>query len=194
MSLALTVLRFALPWLLGALALGVGYYKAQHWCNTVCLEKGAKLKQAEQQIEDARQRATDLALLWAKEVDQAEEKNRAAANQRAKDFAALEDRVRSLSSRLSIALSADADRVWRDSSREANAARDAQEHPETADPVPNPTYSEQDLAAFFVAAAKAYADAYGQWLACVNYYEGLRELSHRGLGEPGQQGSPAPEH
>jgi hypothetical protein len=171
------LLRF-LPYIFAALAalsaIAWVKHKVTHWCNTVCVEQTERAETAEKLLEAARKRATELALLWAAQVDKTEAKNREADAERRKAFDALADRARHLPGLPSVRLGVDADRVWRDSSREANAARPPAEREAVPDSVPQPAYSEQDLATFFVESARAYADAYGQWQACVNHYESLR--------------------
>jgi hypothetical protein len=171
------VLRYV-PYLIAAVVLFGGLAYAKHriwsWCNTACVEQTERADTAEKLLADARKRAADLALLWAAEVDKTEAKNREAERERAEKFAALASRAKALSPR-PVPISPDLDGLWRDTVRQANAARASAEREAPANPVSESTYSEAELAEWFVASAAAYADAYGQWKACVQHYEAMRQ-------------------
>jgi hypothetical protein len=170
------VLRYV-PYLIAAVVLfgGVAYvkYRAEHWCNTICTDFREKYADADRRVQEAQKRAADLALLWAAEVDKTEAKNREAERERAEKFAALASRAKALSPR-PVPISPDLDGLWRDTVRQANAARSSAEREAGANPVSESTYSEAELAEWFVASAAAYADAYGQWKSCVQHYENMQ--------------------
>ncbi|HEY6028087.1 MAG TPA: hypothetical protein VIV09_14410, partial [Pseudolabrys sp.] len=79
-GIVLTVLRFAWPFLL----IGIVYSWANvEWCNHACrAQKGdlalerAKVVKLNDAIASAQKRATDLALLWAKQVDKSDQELR----------------------------------------------------------------------------------------------------------------------
>src|SRR3954464_10343599 len=128
MTIILALLSRFWPYILGAVVLAGGYYFVEYrWCNHRCVAQSSRADAAEKLLADAKKRAADLALLWAAQVDKTEAKNREADAERRKTFDALADRARHLPARPPVPLSSDLDRLWRDASREANAARPAAE-------------------------------------------------------------------
>jgi hypothetical protein len=63
--------------------------------------------------------------------------------------------------------------VFRDATENANAARPPEVDKDPPDTVPIAT-NEQALSLYATEAARAYADAFGKWQKCVEFYEGLR--------------------
>ena len=70
---------FLIPWLLrlGALIV-VGlflyglWFRVDHWCNSQCRKVTIDAETAKASLRDAQERATALALLWAKAIEQVE--------------------------------------------------------------------------------------------------------------------------
>lgn len=85
--------------------------------------------------------------------------------------AALKRRSRDLSSVASVHLSSNAVRLFADASAFANGTAATPER----DSPPAAAVSESALGDYAAKAAEAYRDAYGQWLACVNFYNQLRD-------------------
>ena len=177
-GIALTVLRFAWPFLL----IGIVYFWANvEWCNHACRVQKANVASEHAQvvklndaIASAQKRATDLALLWAKQVDKSDQELREQQENDRAAISELQARIKRLSNRPTIVISRDAGRLLDDASRFANQAPAAPEvHQDAAPSVPS--VSEQALAQAWADAAAAYRDAYGHWQACINYYEGLSE-------------------
>ena len=182
-SIALSVLRIAWPYLLAlVLAFGV-YWKANTWCNKSCEAQTVKARTAEgkirtleAQLREAQERATALALLWSEQVDKTEAANALALKARQSTFTTLAGRARLVPRGAAIRLPAGAWGVLHDASSAANAARPAAVSEAPADPVSAApgAVDAADLTASWVAAAAAYADAYGQWQSCVQHYEALQ--------------------
>ena len=177
-GIVLTVLRFAWPFLL----LGIAYFWADvEWCNHACRVQKANVASEHAQvlklndaIASAQKRATDLALLWSKQVDKSDQELRKQQENDRAIVDALQARIKRLSDRPTIVISSDAGRLLDDASRFANQTPAAPEvHQDAAAPVPS--VSEQALAQAWADAAAAYRDAYGHWQACVNFYEKLNE-------------------
>ena len=180
-------LRVAWPYILAAALAGAVYWKANTWCNSACKDQQkiartaeGKIRTLELQIAEAQERATALALLWSAQVDKTEAANAAAAKFRAQVFAPLDQRARSLPRGAIVRLPADAYSLFGAASAAANASaapRPAAVNPAPAGPVPSgpADIDAADLTAAWVTAAASYADAVGQWRACVNFYTGLQE-------------------
>jgi len=151
-----------------AIACWVVYEKIEHWCNAACREETAL-------YEKAVKRASDLALMWSAKVDEVEKVSKQRREATNVAFSGLEGRSGRIASGAGVRMGGDVVSLWHDASGAANAAAATGKREAPADPVPATAqvYDERDLAQFFVASAKAYADAYGQWLACVNTYQAL---------------------
>jgi hypothetical protein len=126
---------------------------------------------------EQQKRVTDLALLWSAKVDEVAKANIRRQEATNVAFTGLEGRTGRISSGGGVRIGGDVVSLWHDASSAANATAPAGKRETSTDPVPATAtaqvYDERDLAKFFVDSAKAYADAYGQWLACVNTYEAL---------------------
>lgn len=172
MIVALAVLRVAWPYLLGALALAIGYWQAQHWCNSVCVEARAEVAQLQDEKLAAQKRVAEIEARWAAKV----EKAAAAARQRKVNndtkFSALAERARTLPAGNGIAVSAAAARVFDDVSIAANDTAAAAGSSAPAAAVPAAT-DERRLAGWALLAGQAYRDAVNQWQSCVDHYDAV---------------------
>jgi hypothetical protein len=128
-------------------------------------------------LDEAQARSTALALLWAQGL---EKQDAAVRKQKEADdakFAELQAQTSALSDRL-VVVSGALDRVLRDASRAANAARLAVGGDESAPSVPastgNVAYAERAIGQFVTEAAQAYAEAWRKWHACVSTYQSLQ--------------------
>ncbi len=152
----------------------------------VRMKEVAPLKQ---QMANAIQRSTDLALLWAAQVDKTAAATKAAEGERNARFATLADRARSMAGP-GIRVPAAFSWLLDDASRAANAATAPAAPIDQPAAAPVPATSEANspgvsldpaaLAQFQVGAAAAYADAFGQWQACVQFYSGLQGSQPKG--------------
>lgn len=149
------------------------YFKVMHWCNTACVQVTAERDQLAGTLKAAQERATALALLWAKSVDDAEAKERQRETEAARRYDSLLARAEAINRGSGLRLSVGTIGVLTDASREANAARPPAEHQEPAETVSGTT-DEREIAVAWVKASEAYADAFGKWQACVNWVEQLR--------------------
>lgn len=172
------IVRPLLPYMIAVAAIGAGWLWLDQRCNAACQRATAKLKQAERLIEDAQQRATDLALLWSRSIDKAAEEATEAKRKRDATFASIADRSRHIGSSGSIRISADAFRLWVESSNAANDPAAAGEHQAPSDPIPIPAagvdVAETELRDKWREAAAAYADARDLHMKCVAAYETIR--------------------
>lgn len=181
MTILLVFLRFAWPYLLAAAVLGGLWYAEEHHCNAACRSEAKRADASEAREAAAKKRATDLALLWSAQVDKTESAAKARKASHDATFAVLTNRARSVPAGATVRFHVDSFRLFNDASRIANAA--------TAAPVPfaapdgvSPSseantyaaFDEGELRTFVVTAAQAYADAVGQYRACVDFYLGLR--------------------
>jgi hypothetical protein len=124
---------------------------------------------------EQQKRVTDLALMWSAKVDEVAKANSQRQEATNVAFTGLEGRTGRIAAGSGVRIGGDVVSLWHDASSAANPPSPAGKREAPADTVPATaqTYDERDLAQFFVDSAKAYADAYGQWLACVNTYEAL---------------------
>lgn len=126
---------------------------------------------------EQQKRVTDLALLWSAKVDEMDKLTKQRQEATNVAFSGIEGRAGRVSSGPGIRVGGDVVGVWNESSRAANAASVTREREAATSTVPAATtaqvYDERDIAQFFVESAKAYADAYGQWLSCVQTYQTL---------------------
>lgn len=183
MTLLLAFLSRAWPYIIAAALAGLVWWRADHWCNSACQAQSVKARTAEgkirtleAQIAEAQERATALALLWAAQVDKTEAANRAAEVRRNGTFDELKGRSVAAGAGVRVHLPADAYGLWRDVASAANAARPPSVRETPAAPVSATAdaVGVADLNAWIVEAGRAYADAYGQWAACVTHYEAMR--------------------
>jgi hypothetical protein len=170
-------------------ALGLVYYKANHWCNKACRDYREEATELQGAIEAAQQRATDLALLWSKEVQNTERKYKYEYDQTLKLFSDLDQKGKgSASRRPALRVSPESNRVLNDASSAANAVASAPSgvSPEGAAPVPAPpegdqatgvVISESDFVTSWIEAAKAYSSCKLAWKSCVDTYNTIRESS-----------------
>jgi len=179
-------LRLLLPWLLGALVLGVGYYKANHWCNSACVSQTNRADAAEATLEAVKKREAALAVLWAAQVDKTEQAARTAEVKRNATFTELSDRARRTATGAVLRLGVATVGVLNDASTVANSARTPPVDQKPPDAVPRPQeVTDAQLTLLFVDAAKAYADAFGKWRSCVDFYEALQSGQMYNDGERG---------
>lgn len=186
MPLLFAFLSRAWPYILAAILLGVLAYKANTWCNGACKDARAEVVILQAEKKAAQERATAIALLWSAQVDKTEAEVRKRDAQTASTFGALVRRAEAIDSPVGLRIGGPTARLLLDASRAANAAA-APAEPETppdavSEPAEEHTYStfnERELATAWIKAAMAYTDAVGQWRACVDYYEGLRNVDEQ---------------
>jgi hypothetical protein len=178
-----------LPYIIGGLAIaslaGWVWWQANSWCNRVCRDATeqadayrAELDIAKAQAEDARKRATALALLWSDAIHRIEVRYVEIVKWRTQTF--VEIRERPYHAEGSITLGPDARGVLRDSADAANNPGPTASGEGAAAPVPETAGSvttAQEWIAFATDAAEAYADARGKWLACVNWAESVHRTA-----------------
>lgn len=175
MPILFAFLSRAWPYILAAILLGVLAWKADHYCNTVCRDARAERDQLVTEKKAAQERATALALLWAKSVDDAERKERERETEATRRYDSLLARAEAINRGSGLRLSVGTIGVLTDASREANAARSPAEHQDAPETVPPAADTdEREIAIAWVKASEAYADAFGKWQACVSFYESLR--------------------
>lgn len=174
MTLLLMFLGRAWPYLLALAVIGGGYYWLEHiHCNVACHDARSERDELSAQILAARERATALALLWAKSVDDAETKEHQREAEATRRYDSLLARAQAVNRGSGLRLSVGTIGVLNDATREANAAGPPPEHQEPAEAVSGTT-DEREIAIAWVKASEAYADAYGKWQACVQFYQGLQ--------------------
>lgn len=169
MTALLAIFMRIWPYLLIAVGVVGLYAWDDHRCNAACLKETARADKLQAAADTAKQRATDLALLYANTLTKAEKDTQDALAQQKADFTKLAEDASHLSALPSIVISGDALRVFDAASALANAAP----APEV-DHGASQAISESDLAAKWSAAAEAYSDAVTKLHACINTYEGLR--------------------
>ena len=157
------IVRPLLPYLIAAAAIGAGWLWLDQRCNAACERKSRQLSAITEQMEQARQRATDLALLWANVLDRADRTAKASKEKADATFAAIADNSRRVASSGSIRISPDALRVWGDASAAANGQAPPAEPDPRPYPVPVPAegirVEEAELREKWQEAARAYEDA-----------------------------------
>lgn len=191
MTLVLAILgRYWQQIAIVAVALIAWGYADQLWCNGPCRRARAAIREYETRMVAAQKRATDLALLYAKTLDNID---RAVKQQKETDratFDVLASRARELPARASVRLSDSAVRLWSNATGAANDPRPAGVGTQPAAAVPGSAqgqaiagggggggdlwYSEQDVVSFVVESALAYRDARARWAACVQSYDAIR--------------------
>lgn len=170
------ILLRALPYILAAILAGVVVYRANHWCNTVCKDARVERDQLVAEKMAAQERATALALLWAKSLDDAERKERERESEAARRYDSLLARAQAVDRGPGMRLSVGTIRLLDDASAAANLARPPAVDQDPAESVPpaSDTTDEREIAVAWVKASEAYADAFGKWQSCVNFYQSLR--------------------
>lgn len=184
----MTFLLPILPRLLAVLAvagaLWYGWSVVNGWCNESCRDAReevvslqAKVTDLESQAQAARDRATALALLWAKELDNVKERIKERVIVRTQTFGGIRERVGKISDGVAIPVDVDTQRLLADVTRAANDSAPAAGSEVAPDPVPEATGSVdtqlRDWVAFAAAAGEAYRSAADQHLACVQAYTAL---------------------
>lgn len=174
MALLLPLLLRGLPYLIAAAIAAFVWWKADHYCNSACRDQRARADAAESAIKVAQQRATDLALLWAKQTEATDEAARQARKANDQVFAGLANDVRRLPAGGHLAISPAARRVF-DS---ITAAANAEPAPDPA-PVEPATAAvscipERDAADAWNKAAEAYRDAVTLLQQTRDWYDSLR--------------------
>lgn len=180
MAFLLPILGRLLP-ILGVLfAAWYGWHRLDNWCNAACQSASSKLTIAEQQITAAQERATAIAMLWAKAINNVEVRYVEVVSERTAAASGLRERagrIRPATDSVSVRVPADALRVLDDAAKLANNSaapavdqRPTAPFPDAAGPAET-TLS--DWVAFAVDAAEAYRDAADKHSACVAAYESL---------------------
>ena len=80
MAIVASLFLRALPYIAAIALAWYGWHRADTWCNSACRDQRSQVEkirsqsaQLTEQIRAAQQRATDLALQWAQQVDKADE-------------------------------------------------------------------------------------------------------------------------
>lgn len=177
-----TILLRFLPHLIGLGLLVAGWLWLNHACwSSACKSERTQNENLRTQIGNAQKRATDLALLYAQTAEKADDDLRKERATRVQQASELRRRAGNLDRTPTISVGPDAARLLRDSADLANAAPAPIRDQTPAVAVPGTTFSEAELVSKWADAALAYADARGQWLACVNFYERLQNESARAV-------------
>ena len=169
-SVVLSLLRITWPFILAGAIWGVQEVRIG-MLNSSLAASHKRETVAQSLLEAARQRATDLALLYAGMIPQVDAAAKAQEERDGIRIQSLNDRIRALSRVADVHLSAAAVGVLRDATAVANGgdAAPAGQPPEGAAPVPPVSVSEADVAEFGTVAAEAY-------LSCVRMFHATRDL------------------
>ncbi len=178
MAIALAVLSRIWPYLLGAALLVGGWLYLDRACwSSACRSERTQNENLRSQIAAAHERATALALLWAKEVDNVKVRYAEVVKERSQAFAGIRDgarQVRPATDSVVVRVPADALVVLNDASRAANpAAASGDQGPAQAVPQAARDTTLTEWIAFATDAAEAYRDAADKHLACVAAYEAV---------------------
>lgn len=178
-AIAVIALRLA-PYVLGLFALWYGWHLVDGRCwSSACVTKSRQLQTTVEEMERAKQRATDLALLWSKAINNVEVRYVERSRDRVDSAAALHARARQSrpdTAGVSIRVPPVAASLLYDAERFANATAPPAEHQEPPEAVPAAPVDTtlDEWVTFAVDAADAYRDARDKWEACVAAYEALR--------------------
>lgn len=180
MTLLLAFLGRAWPYLLAIALAAALWWKADHYCNSVCRDARGERDSLRAEKVAAQERATALALLWSAQLDKTDAEVRKREAEKRVQFSGLMDRAQSLDRGAGLRIGNDTARLLLDASRAANSGTTA-EHQEEPAPVPEPaeehtysTFNDRDLAEAWIKAAAAYADAVMLHRACVEAWDQLR--------------------
>ena len=183
MAFLLPILGRLLPVLGVLFAAWFAWYKIDHSCWTsACKDARAELSVAQGQIQAAQERATALALLWAKAINNVEVRYVELAGNRADATASLRERagrIRHSTGSVSVRVPPDALGVLGDVARFANDSPAPEGNQGASEAVPDAAGPAEttltDWVAFAVDAAEAYRDAADKHKACVAAYESLTQ-------------------
>lgn len=180
---------FAGPLIVLALIGGLyGTHKLAVW-NAGRVATNIATAQCDADKEIIRKRATDMALLAAKRLDEIGAAQSAAESRQRETFGTLAERAAAVQRGGGIAMPFDVVSVRRSASAAANVARPAQVGPRTAAPLSRSAetteriveqpqiFDEPAIADDEVKKAAAYASAYGKWQGCVNAYDAVRNAT-----------------
>lgn len=175
-EILLPVIRFAWPFILagGILAVEEVRLSSAHSSLATSLKRETVLQS---NLDAARQRATDLALLYAGMLPKIDEAARAQEKADHDRITTLQQRVAQLSHVPDLPFSAHAVGVWNDAAAVANG-RDAGAASTGAEAVPPAAaaiYSEADVIGFVTDAADAYRDAVNLLHECRIRYNAARD-------------------
>lgn len=169
-------LRLA-PYIIGAVLIGFGYYKAQTWCNAACekQQERADTLQAEKDAAIANRNA--LALKWADAIQKTERVYVESAVRREDDFRGIRGRapsgrgasVRVPVDAVSIGMLNDAHRLANPDSPAASRIDEAA--PAVSAPA---TVSVEECRDTYINGAEAYLDAWLGWRGVTKAYEAIR--------------------
>lgn len=185
-----------LPHIIGGVAIaavaGILWWKAQHWCNTACQQQKeiaavatTRALKAEGLLKEAQERATALALLWSKAIQNVEVKYVEVVKWREKRFTVYRERAGTISYSGGIALDPAARGLLRDVANSANAVDAGSPSGDQGTPqaVPAPAGGEVNTTGaewieFAISAAEAYRDAADKHRACVEWVGKIREANN----------------
>jgi hypothetical protein len=144
----ITLLIRLVPYLLGAIFIGVLWWRADHWCNSACKEQTeivvkvqGRLTELSGRLAAAQERATALALLWAEAIKKVEVRYVEAKNRQVVAFAGVRERagrIRVDLDRVRIRVPAVALGVLDDAARAANASPSGPAGVDSGGPAPVP--------------------------------------------------------
>ena len=177
MALLLPLFLRALPYIAAIALAWYGWHRADTWCNSACRDQRDRANAAEAAIKVAEQRATDLALLWAQQVDKADEAARQARNANAQVFTRLADDARRLPAGGHLSISPAARSVFDGITAAANDQPPAD--PPRVEPAPEAVscIPEREAAIAWAQAAEAYRDATSLLEQTRRWYEGIRNAN-----------------
>ena len=184
MAIVASLFLRALPYIAAIALAWYGWHRADTWCNSACRDQRSQVEkirsqsaQLTEQIRAAQQRATDLALQWAQQVDKADEAARQARNANAQVFAGLADDARRLPAGGHLSISPAARRVFDGITAAANDQPPAD--PPRVEPAPEAVscIPEREAAIAWAQAAEAYRDATSLLEQTRRWYEGIRNAN-----------------
>ena len=181
MAFLLPILGRLLPVLGVLFAAWYAWHKADNWCNGACKDARAELSVAQGQIQAAQERATALALLWAKAINNVEVRYVELAGNRADATANLRERagrIRPATSSVAIRVPDDALRVLGDVAEFANDTPAPEGNQGASEAVPVAAGGAEttldEWIAFAIDAGEAYREAADKHQACVAAYDAVR--------------------
>ncbi len=185
---------FLIPWIIrgvGVLAvmavIGVGWYKAEHWCNAACrdlkdnvVSLQAGIAERDASIALTQKRAADLAMLWSHQVDKTENATHIAEASRVQEFGKLATAAQSIPAGARAHFGGVAIGVFDDSRRGASGeATGSAAKPAEAAPAPASSAEEFVVSLYeWAAVCRARVDEWSQ------FYAGLQAASGSVSGDP----------
>lgn len=180
MAILLVILSRIWPYLLGAALLTGGWLYADRVCwSTACRHERASADTLRAEKVAAQERATAIALLWSKAIQNVEVRYVEVERKRQDAFGGIRDgagRIRPATDSVRVRVPAGALRLLGDIAIAANDSPAPSVDQRPAAPVPESARDTTltEWIAFAADAGEAYREARDKHLACVNAYESLR--------------------